>query len=127
MSFCLDTYLQQSDDYEVHASRAGFKDCAMIIRFKADDIVYIKPGDEVLGVKVIGIPPIPIGFDHEKGTVFLPYTKPCHGTSVVELPITEDEIEKIRKLDTGKKKWDQLLWVVFQLRKALHLILKINY
>ena len=39
MSFCLDTYLQQSDDYEVHASRAGFKDCAMIIRFKADDIV----------------------------------------------------------------------------------------
>ena len=42
MSFCLDTYLQQSDDYEIHASKAGFKDCAMIIRFKADDLVYIK-------------------------------------------------------------------------------------
>ena len=39
-----------------------------------DYIVYIKPGDQVLGVRVIGIPPIPIGFDHEKGTVFLPYT-----------------------------------------------------
>ena len=61
MSFCLDTYLQQSDNYEIHASKAGFKDCAMIIRFKADDIVYIKPGDEVLGVRVIGIPPIPDG------------------------------------------------------------------
>ena len=53
MSFCLDTYLQQSDNYEIHASKAGFKDCAMIIRFKADDIVYIKPGDQVLGVRVI--------------------------------------------------------------------------
>ncbi|WP_292607148.1 DUF1894 domain-containing protein [Methanobrevibacter sp. UBA188] len=104
MSFCLDTYLQQSDNYEIHASKAGFKDCAMIIRFKADDLVYIKPGDEVLGVRIIGIPPIPIGFDHKKGTVFLPYTKPCHGTSVVELPIDDDEIEKIRKLDTGNKK-----------------------
>ena len=104
MSSCLDTYLQQSDNYEIHASKAGFKDCAMIIRFKADDLVYIKPGDEVLGVRVIGIPPIPIGFDNEKGTVFLPYTKPCHGTSVVELPITEEEVEKIRKLDTGNKK-----------------------
>ena len=78
MSFCLDTYLQQSDNYEIHASKAGFKDCAMIIRFKADDLVYIKPGDEVLGVRVIGIPPIP--------------------------PIDEEEVEKIRKLDTGNKK-----------------------
>ena len=97
MSFCLDTYLQQSDDYEIHASKAGFKDCAMIIRFKADELVYIKPGDEVLGVRVIGIPPIPIGFDKTKGTVFLPYTKPCHGTSVVELPINEEEVEKIEQ------------------------------
>ena len=38
----------------------------MIIRFKADEIVYIKPGDEVLGVRVIGIPPIPIGIDENK-------------------------------------------------------------
>ena len=107
MSFCLDTYLQQSDNYEIHASKAGFKDCAMIIRFKADDLVYIKPGDEVLGVRVIGIPPIPIGFDHEKGTVFLPYTKPCHGTSVLDLPTDEDEVEKIRKLDSGEDQFEE--------------------
>ena len=43
-------------------------------------------------------------FHHEKGTVLLPYTKPCHGTSVVELPIDEEEVEKIKKLDTGNKK-----------------------
>ena len=60
--------------------------------------------EDIGGVRVIGIPPIPIGFDHDKGTVFLPYTKPCHGTSVVELPIDEEEVEKIRKLDTGNKK-----------------------
>ena len=100
MSFCLDTYLQQSDNYEVHASKAGFKDCAMIIRFKADEVIHVKPGDEILGVRVIGIPPIPIGIDEKKGTVLIPYTKPCHGTSVVELPIEESEIEKIRSLDT---------------------------
>ena len=100
MSFCLDTYLQQSDNYEIHASRAGFKDCAMIIRFKADEIINIKPGDQVLGVRVIGIPPIPIGIDKKKGTVFIPYTKPCHGTAVVELPIDEEEINNIRKLNT---------------------------
>ncbi len=100
MSFCLDTYLQQSDNYEVHASKAGFKDCAMIIRFKADEIIYINPGDEVLGVRVIGIPPIPIGIDDKKGTVFIPYTKPCHGTSVVELPVDTEEMDNIRKLNT---------------------------
>ena len=54
---------------DVHRQVLLIHPCAMIIRFKADDLVYIKPGDEVLGVRVIGIPPIPIGFDHEKGTV----------------------------------------------------------
>lgn len=98
MAFCLDTYLQQSDDYEILASQAGFKDCAMIIRFKAPEVVKVKPGEEILGVRVIGVPPIPIGINEDKGTVLIPYTKPCHGTSVVELPITPEEIEKIRKV-----------------------------
>ena len=98
MSFCLETYLQQNDNYEILASQAGFKDCAMIIRFKAPEIVNVKPGQEVLGVRLIGIPPIPIGIDQEKGTIFIPYTKPCHGSSVIELPIEEEEIDKIRKL-----------------------------
>lgn len=102
MSFCLDTYLQQSDDYEIHASNAGFKDCAMIIRYKADEIVKVNPGDSILGVRVIGIPPIPIGINQEKGTVLFPYTKPCHGSSVIELPISNEEIDNIRKLNTEK-------------------------
>lgn len=98
MAFCLDTYLQQSDDYEILASQAGFKDCAMIIRFKADEVINVKPGEEILGVRIIGVPPIPIGIKNDEHKVLIPYTKPCHGTSVVELPIDEEEIEKIKKL-----------------------------
>jgi hypothetical protein len=97
MSFCLDTYLQQSDDYEILTANAGFKDCAMIIRFKSDEVVNVKPGEIVLGVRIIGVPPIPIGIN-DKGTVLIPYTKPCHGTSVIELPIDKEEIDTIRKL-----------------------------
>ena len=63
MSFCLDTYLQQSDNYEILASQAGFKDCARLIRFKAPEIVYVNAGEEILGSRVIGITPIPIGVD----------------------------------------------------------------
>lgn len=99
MSFCLDTYLQQSDNYEILVSQAGFKDCARLIRFKAPEIIYVKAGEEILGSRVIGITPIPIGVDSSKETVLVPYTKPCYGTAVVELPINEEEIEKIRKLN----------------------------
>ncbi len=101
MSFCLETYLQQNDDYEILAAQAGFKDCAMIIRYKAPEIVNVKPGDSVLGVRLIGIPPIPVGIDEENGHIFIPYTKPCHGTAVIELPIDQEEIDNIRKLHIG--------------------------
>ena len=32
MSFCLDTYLQQSEDYKILVSQSGFKECAEAIR-----------------------------------------------------------------------------------------------
>lgn len=98
MSFCLETYLQQSDNYEILANQAGFKDCAMIIRFKADEVINVKPGTEVLGVRLIGIPPIPIGIKEKEQKILIPYTKPCHGTSVIELPVDESEIKNIKKL-----------------------------
>ncbi|MCC7552892.1 MAG: DUF1894 domain-containing protein [Methanobacteriaceae archaeon] len=98
MSFCLETYLQQSDDYEVLINKAGFKDCARLIRFKADEVIYVKPGEVILGVRIIGVPPIPIGIIENEKKLLIPYTKPCHGTSVVELPIDKKEIDNIRKL-----------------------------
>lgn len=98
MSFCLETYLQQSDDYEIHLSNSGFKQCAKLIREKAPKIININPGDKILEVRVIGIPPIPIGIDEDKGTVLIPYTKPCHGSAVVELPVEASDIENINEL-----------------------------
>lgn len=102
MTFCLDTYLQESENYEILISRAGFKDCKKVIEGHAPEIININAGEKVLGVRVIGIPPIPIGIDDSKGTVTLPYTKPCYGTSVVELPVDEEEIAKIKALDIKK-------------------------
>lgn len=98
MSFCLETYLQQSDDYEVLLSKAGFKDCAKIIKKESDEVIYINAGEKILGARIIGIPPIPVGINGDKGTIIISYTKPCHGTAAIELPVEENEIEAIRKV-----------------------------
>jgi hypothetical protein len=96
MSFCLETHLQQSDDYDILLKQAGFKDCAKLIKEKAKSVVYIKPGEKILGARIIGLPPIPIGIDEENVKVMMPYTKPCYGTAVVELPVEAEEIDKIK-------------------------------
>ncbi|MCK9150835.1 DUF1894 domain-containing protein [Methanobacterium alcaliphilum] len=96
MSFCLETYLQQSDDYDIHMKMAGFKDCAQFIEKKSPEVIHIKPGEKIMGARIIGVPPIPIGVNKEKGTVMMPYTKPCYGTAVVEFPVEKEEVEKIR-------------------------------
>lgn len=96
MSFCLETYLQQSDDYDIHMKMSGFKDCAKFIEEKSPEVIHIKPGEKIMGARIIGVPPIPIGVNKEKGTVMMPYTKPCYGTAVVEFTVEDEEVEKIR-------------------------------
>lgn len=96
MSFCLETYLKESENYEILISRAGFKESKKLIEDHSPEVVHVKAGEKILGVRIIGIPPIPIGIDEEKATITLPYTKPCYGTAVVELPIDKEEIENIR-------------------------------
>ena len=102
MSFCLDTYLQQSDDYEILLSRAGFKECAEIIKKRATEVLYINPGEKVLGARIIGIPPIPVGINNDAGTIIISYTKPCYGTAAIELPVDIEEIENIRDIAIEK-------------------------
>lgn len=99
MSFCLETYLQESENYEILISRAGFKECKEIIEEHSTEVIHVKAGEKILGVRIIGIPPIAIGIDEARGTITLPYTKPCYGTSVVELPIDEEEMKNIKSLD----------------------------
>ncbi len=98
MTFCLDTYLQQSEDYEILISKAGFKEAKVVIEKHAPKILYVKPGAKVLGARIIGVPPIPIGIDETRSKITLPYTKPCHGTSVVELPVEKEEIDKVKSI-----------------------------
>ncbi len=101
MSFCLDTYLQQSDDYNVLIARSGVKQCYKLIKDNSKEIIHVNPGDKILGARLIGLPPIPVGINEDKGTILITYTKPCHGTAAIELPVDEKEIESIRKMDIG--------------------------
>ena len=34
--------------------------------------------------------------------ITLPYTKPCHGTAVVELPVEKEEIDKVKAIAIKK-------------------------
>ena len=97
--FCLETYLQESEDYKVLIARTGFKEATKVIKENAPEIIYVKPGDKVLGARIIGIPPISVGINEEKGTVLFPYTKPCHGTAVVEIPVGQEEIDNVKNLN----------------------------
>ncbi|MBM4240221.1 MAG: DUF1894 domain-containing protein [Euryarchaeota archaeon] len=96
--FCLDTYLRESEDYEIHMSRAGFKECAKFIEKNAKEFVRVKAGEKIVGARIIGIPPIPIGLDEVECTIMIPYTKPCYGTAVVEIPVETEEIQRIKTL-----------------------------
>jgi hypothetical protein len=98
MSFCLELHLQQSEDYEILIKNAGFKEAKNVIEKHSPNRVYVKAGEKILGARIIGIPPIPIGINDSESKITLPYTKPCHGTAVVELPIEKEEIEKIKSI-----------------------------
>ncbi|HEX3014319.1 MAG TPA: DUF1894 domain-containing protein [Methanobacterium sp.] len=97
--FCLETYLQESEDYDILIARTGFKEATKVIEENAPEVIYVNPGDKVLGARIIGVPPIHVGINEEKGTVLFPYTKPCHGTAVVEIPVGPEEIDNVRKLN----------------------------
>ena len=97
--FCLETYLQESEDYDILIARTGFKESTKVIEENASLIIYVNPGEKVLGARIIGIPPIPIGINEKKGTILFPYTKPCHGTAVVEIPVGQEEIDSVKKLN----------------------------
>jgi hypothetical protein len=104
MSFCLELYLQQSEDYEILISKAGFKEAKTVIENHAPKVLYVKPGAKILGARIIGIPPIPIGIDEPQSRITVPYTKPCHGTAVVDLPVEIEEIDKVKAIAVNPRK-----------------------
>ena len=117
VSFCLETYLQQSDDYKVLAKNSGVKECYKIIEAESDELIHVNPGDKVLGARLIGLPPIPVGINEAEGTILITYTKPCHGTAAIELPVDKEELISIRKMDIGAEEV-----VKFQLDAGLDIV-----
>ncbi|AXI25640.1 hypothetical protein CFE53_05680 [Methanofervidicoccus sp. A16] len=84
---CIEKY-----DYEI-LFKGSFKKCSDYIKKNFKNIRYLKAGEEVLkGVLLIGKPPIPVAY--EEDFVIFPYTKPCHGTFVLKVPLSESSSEK---------------------------------
>jgi hypothetical protein len=83
---------------------SGFKECAKIIKEESENVVYVNPGEKILGARLIGIPPIPIGLNPKKKTIIISYTKPCHGTAAIEIPIKDEDIDNIKKVAISKDK-----------------------
>ena len=63
MSFCLETYLQQNDDYKILIKNSGVKQCYKLIEENSKEIIHVNPGDKILGARLIGLPPIPVGIN----------------------------------------------------------------
>ena len=82
-------------------SDSGVKQCYKLIEENAKEIIHVNPGDKVLGARLIGLPPIPVGINEEEGTILITYTKPCHGTAAIEIPISPEEIQSVRDMDIG--------------------------
>ena len=40
-------------------------------------------------------------FNEDEGAILITYTKPCHGTAAIKIPISPEEIESVRAMDIG--------------------------
>lgn len=78
---------------------ASFKECREYVEKHFIEVFYVDPGYQLFDEYIIGLPPIALGI--EGGTkIIFPYTKPCHGTYLLQIE-DADEAQRVRK--TGKK------------------------
>jgi hypothetical protein len=97
---CIDKY-----NYEI-LFKGSFKECAKFIRENCKNIKEVNPGEEVIeGVMLIGIPPIPIGY--EDNYLIIPYTKPCYGTFVLKVKIEEEKDKEVEEDKENEDKKDK--------------------
>ncbi|MDK2790542.1 MAG: hypothetical protein PWP15_1049 [Methanothermococcus sp.] len=96
---CIDNY-----NYEI-LFNGSFKECAEYIKKNYKNIRELNAGEEIVeGVMLIGIPPIPVGYD--ENYVVFPYTKPCYGSYVLRVPM-EEYIKSNKKVEDRKKKKEE--------------------
>ena len=97
---CIDKY-----NYEI-LFKGSFKECAKFIRENCKNIKEVNPGEEVIeGVMLIGIPPIPIGYDDNY--LIIPYSKPCCVTFVLKVKIEEEKDKEVEEDKENEDKKDK--------------------
>ncbi|CAB3289399.1 conserved protein of unknown function [Methanocaldococcus lauensis] len=97
---CIDKY-----NYEI-LFKGSFKECAKFIRENCKNVKEVNPGEEVIkGIMLIGIPPIPVGY--EEGYIIVPYTKPCYGTFVLKVKIEEENNKESKNDKENENKKDK--------------------
>ncbi|MCK4928229.1 MAG: DUF1894 domain-containing protein [Methanosarcinales archaeon] len=80
--------------YEVLLSKVTFKECAAYLNSNYNELYNVQPGYHMFDVFIIGVPPIYVGVDGDN--IIFPYTKPCHGTFVLNINSPE-EVERLKK------------------------------
>jgi hypothetical protein len=77
--------------YKILLEKTTFKESREYIETNSDEVYYVPPGYKIFNdYYVIGIPPIALGA--KDNALFFTYTKPWHGTFV--LNIDDEEIKK---------------------------------
>lgn len=85
----------ESLTYEIIMKNFSFQESAQYIRKHYKTHCEVEPGVKILGIPLIGKPPILIGVDGD--AVIFPYTKPCRGTFL--LKVTDaDEAARLRTM-----------------------------
>jgi hypothetical protein len=87
--------------YEILLERISFKEAREYIEKNSDEFFYVPPGYKIFkDYYIIGIPPIAVG---AKGNALIfPYTKPCHGSFVLNID-NEDSLKEINRLREKEK------------------------
>lgn len=83
----------ESLPYEVLLSKISFKEAREFLS-KYPEKYDVQPGYRLFDLNIIGVPPIRVAVDGE--SLLFPFTKPCHGTFLVQVPEAAEEIAKLR-------------------------------
>jgi len=85
----------ESLPYEVLLSKISFKEAREFLA-RYPEKFDVEPGYKIFDVRIIGVPPIRVAVDGD--AVLFPFTKPCHGTFLLRVPDSFEEIEKLRAM-----------------------------
>lgn len=86
----------QDFDYDILLSHVTYKMSEQFILSKYWETYYVRPGYNVLGLRILGDEYVPIAVEDNTNNLIMPYTKPCMGTFVVRIKNVPEEVERVR-------------------------------